>query len=140
MINGAIAGIESALNAVIGAMNKISVTIPDWVPGFGGSNFGINIPTVGFGRIGELEKGGILRKGQKGLLEGKGDEAVVPLEKSEGWLNKLAEKMNGNKKPTQVTVVIEGYDKDKKELAEAVAEEVSKQMADDYDRDRRVFA
>ena len=140
LINGAIAGIESALNAVIGAMNKISVTIPDWVPGFGGSNFGINIPTVGFGRIGELEKGGILRKGQKGLLEGKGDEAVVPLEKSEGWLNKLAEKMNGNKKPTQVTVVIEGYDKDKKELAEAVAEEVSKQMADDYDRDRRVFA
>lgn len=140
LINGAIAGIESALNAVIGAMNKISVTIPDWVPGFGGSNFGINIPTVGFGRIGELEKGGILRKGQKGLLEGKGDEAVVPLEKSEGWLNKLAEKMNGNKKPTQVTVVIEGYDKDKKELAEAVAEEVSKQMADDYDRNRRVFA
>lgn len=140
LINGAIAGIESALNAVIGAMNKISVTIPDWVPGFGGSNFGINIPTVGFGRIGELEKGGILRKGQKGLLEGKGDEAVVPLEKSEGWLNKLAEKMNGNKNPTQVTVVIEGYDKDKKELAEAVAEEVSKQMADDYDRDRRVFA
>jgi TP901 family phage tail tape measure protein len=140
LINGAIAGIESALNAVIGAMNKISVTIPDWVPGFGGSNFGINIPTVGFGRIGELEKGGILRKGQKGLLEGKGDEAVVPLEKSEGWLNKLAEKINGNPKPTQVTVVIEGYDKDKKELAEAVAEEVSKQMADDYDRDRRVFA
>ena len=78
--------------------------------------------------------------GQKGLLEGKGDEAVVPLEKSEGWLNKLAEKINDNPKPTQVTVVIEGYDKDKKELAEAVAEEVSKQMADDYDRDRRVFA
>lgn len=140
LINGAIAGIESALNAVIGAMNKISVTIPDWVPGFGGSKFGINIPTVGFGRIGELEKGGILRKGQKGLLEGKGDEAVVPLEKSEGWLNKLAEKMNGSQKTTQIKIVIEGYDKDKQELADAVAEEVSKRMADDYDRDRRVFA
>lgn len=122
-------------------MNSISVTVPDWVPGIGGRNFGINIPSVGFGRVSRLEEGGILRKGQKGYLEGAGDEAVVPLEKSEGWLNALAKKINGNgKNRPPITININGYNKDKQELADAVAEEVSKRMADDYDRDRRVFA
>lgn len=141
LINNAIGFIESALNAIVGAMNSISVTVPDWVPGIGGRNFGINIPSVGFGRVSRLEEGGILRKGQKGYLEGAGDEAVVPLEKSEGWLAALAEKINGNgKNRPSITININGYNKDKQELADAVAEEVSKRMADDYDRDRRVFA
>lgn len=37
VINGAIKGINSALGGV---------NIPDWVPGFGGKKFGINIPTI----------------------------------------------------------------------------------------------
>ena len=41
-----------------------------------------------------LEQGGVLKKGQVGLLEGKGAEAVVPLEKNTGWLNKIADILN----------------------------------------------
>ena len=141
LINDAIGFIEAGLNAIVGAMNKISVTVPDWVPGLGGSHFGIDIAPVSFGRISKLEEGGILRKGQKGYLEGAGDEAVVPLEKSEGWLTALAEKINGTSKSSQpITININGYDKTKEELADEIADELSKRMANDYDRQRRVFA
>lgn len=43
---------------------------------------GISIP--------KLETGGVLKKGQIGFLEGNGDEAVVPLERNTGWIEKLA--------------------------------------------------
>lgn len=141
LINRAIGFVESGLNAIVGAMNRISVSVPEWVPGIGGSHFGINISPVSFGRISQLEEGGILRKGQKGYLEGAGDEAVVPLEKSEGWLAALAEKINGNgKNRPSITININGYNKDKEELADEIVDEVSRRMANDYDRERRVFA
>lgn len=41
-INGAIALINSAINAI----NGIGVTIPDWVPGIGGQSFSANIPNI----------------------------------------------------------------------------------------------
>lgn len=41
-------------------------------------------------KIPQLEKGGILRKGQVGFLEGKGDEAVMPLERNKYWVNAVA--------------------------------------------------
>jgi hypothetical protein len=48
------------------------------------------IGTISVPQIPQLEQGGVLKKGQVGLLEGKGAEAVVPLEKNMGWLNKIA--------------------------------------------------
>jgi TP901 family phage tail tape measure protein len=34
------------VNGIIGALNKISVTAPDWVPGIGGKTFGFNLSEV----------------------------------------------------------------------------------------------
>jgi len=34
------------INWLISMLNKISFTIPDWIPGVGGRHFGINIPTL----------------------------------------------------------------------------------------------
>lgn len=65
------------LNLFIGALNHIK--IPDWVPKIGG--YGINIPLIP-----KLARGGILEKGQWGLLEGDGAEAVVPLENNKKWI------------------------------------------------------
>ena len=39
------------------------------------------------------KKGGVLKKGQVGLLEGKGAEAVVPLERNTQWISKVAAMM-----------------------------------------------
>ena len=38
--------IIDGINAVIRALNSISIDIPDWVPIFGGKTFGINIPLI----------------------------------------------------------------------------------------------
>ena len=78
-------------NSFISSLNKIQV--PDWVPGVGGK--GINIPLIP-----KLEKGGILKKGQVGLLEGNGAEAVVPLDQNRAWISAVAKDMEssiGNK-------------------------------------------
>lgn len=74
-----------AINAVIGGLNKIR--LPDWVPLIGGK--GINIPLIP-----KLEEGGILEKGQVGLLEGNGAEAVVPLDQNKAWISAVARDMN----------------------------------------------
>lgn len=42
LVNAAISGV----NAIIGAFNKISFNIPDWVPVIGGKSFAFNIPTA----------------------------------------------------------------------------------------------
>ena len=72
------------LNAFIKGLNKVQV--PDWVPGVGGK--GINIPLIP-----KLYKGGVLKKGQLGLLEGSGAEAVVPLENNQRWIAATAASM-----------------------------------------------
>lgn len=43
----------------------------------------------------QMAKGGVLERGQIGLLEGTGAEAVVPLENNRAWLSKVAEDLSG---------------------------------------------
>ena len=42
-IEGMANGVINGINAVIGALNSIHVSIPDWVPGLGGKSFGIDL-------------------------------------------------------------------------------------------------
>jgi phage-related protein len=42
-------GVKGAINAVIGGINSISVDIPDWVPGVGGSHYSPSIPYLARG-------------------------------------------------------------------------------------------
>lgn len=50
-INGIISMFESMINWVVGGLNKISIDVPDWVPGIGGKKFGFNIPEAKFKRV-----------------------------------------------------------------------------------------
>lgn len=73
------------LNTFIRTINKIK--IPDWVPGVGGKS--INLP-----EIAKLSRGGVLKRGEVGLLEGSGAEAVVPLENNKRWISATAQAMS----------------------------------------------
>lgn len=42
-------GVKGAINAVIGGINSISVTVPEWVPGVGGQSYTPNIPYLAHG-------------------------------------------------------------------------------------------
>lgn len=59
------------INGAISALNKINVTIPDWVPGLGGKSFGINIPTIP-----QLYKGTDNWKGGAAIIHDRGGEIV----------------------------------------------------------------
>lgn len=73
----------SLVNSAIGAMNGISVKIPDWVPGMGGKKFGVNIP-----KIPKLAEGGITTGPTFAEIgEGREQEAVLPLSKLDSLLS-----------------------------------------------------
>ena len=76
---GIINGFISAINFAIGIINKIP---------------GVEISKLKKLEVPEMEQGGVLKKGQVGLLEGNGAEAVVPLEKNTGWLTKIADMLD----------------------------------------------
>lgn len=68
-INNVISGVEGAINAVIGGLNTLSIDIPSWVPGFGGSKWGVNINNVSFNRVPQLmAEGGVLRNGGTAIV------------------------------------------------------------------------
>ena len=90
-INAVIAcvnGLISGVNACISGLNKISVDVPDWVPGIGGKKFGFNLSALG--TIPYLAKGGIINSPTLAMVGEAGREAVVPLENNTGWMDKMA--------------------------------------------------
>lgn len=88
VVNGIIRGINKVISIPFNEINKVldklrsidiaGVTPFDWIETF-------NVP-----QIPELARGGVLKRGQVGILEGNGAEAVVPLEKNTRWLDEIA--------------------------------------------------
>jgi TP901 family phage tail tape measure protein len=73
-------GWVKAVNTIIGALNKIKVSIPDWVPGMGGKSFGINLPLAPQVSLPRLEFGGIIpgAPGTAVPMIGHAGERVIP--------------------------------------------------------------
>lgn len=81
-------GVISAINWVLSKINSISVTIPDWVPGVGGTTLGFNIPTIP-----QLAEGGIATSPTLAEIgEGGEPEAVMPLSKLAAMLDEWIRK------------------------------------------------
>jgi hypothetical protein len=59
-INGMIRAIAIGINAVVNGINAIKITIPDWVPVYGGKSWGLNIPTVPTPQIPRLATGAVI--------------------------------------------------------------------------------
>lgn len=85
-MNRVISTVQSAINKGIGFINS-AIRLANKLPG-------INVGTLSKISLPRLAKGGVLEKGQVGLLEGSGAEAVVPLENNKAWLSKVAEDLN----------------------------------------------
>jgi hypothetical protein len=59
-INGMISAMVGGINAVIKGLDSISVTIPSWVPTYGGNSFGVNIPYITAPKIPLLATGAVI--------------------------------------------------------------------------------
>lgn len=81
-INKVFGVIEKSINKGIGLINS-AIKLANKLPG-------ISVGTVSKISLPRLAQGGVLEKGQIGLLEGSGAEAVVPLEHNKAWLSRVA--------------------------------------------------
>ena len=101
VVKGVINGVISLINGAIGAINKLKVDIPDWVPKYGGSTFGVNIP-----KIPTLAEGGVVDGATLAMIGEAGKEVVMPLENNTQWIDKLADKLSakGGSRTTNNTV------------------------------------
>lgn len=84
-MNTVIGLIESSINKGISLINS-AIDLANQLPV-------VNVGKVPKVKLPRLENGGVLEKGQVGILEGTGAEAVVPLERTE-WIDKVADKIN----------------------------------------------
>ena len=84
-INSVLSIVESAINKGIRLINS-AINLANKLPG-------INVGNISQISLPRLEKGGVLKRGQVGLLEGNGAEAVVPLEKNKLWIRQTAKAM-----------------------------------------------
>lgn len=90
-VGGVFGGIEGAVSSLVGSVKGM---VNGVIGGINGAISIINkIPGVHIGRIPRLERGGVLKRGQIGLLEGNGAEAVVPLERNKAWIRAVAKDM-----------------------------------------------
>lgn len=125
-------GFISALNAAISVINAIP---------------GVKISKLDKLDTPQLEKGGVLEKGQVGILEGNGAEAVVPLEKNREWIARVSDEMQnqgigGGSETIGIMKEILSMLQALKEGSENLPEVLTDAMADGlkFDIDNREFA
>lgn len=130
-INAVLGIIEGALNLIPNAING-AIDLINKLPGVSISA----IPTISLPR---LAKGGVLKKGQIGFLEGDGDEAVVPLSQNTEWIDKIADKLNSKmiketaaNEKIEISLNIENFnnysDRDINELTDVLMDRISSRI------------
>lgn len=100
LINGLVGGIVKGLNLVIGALNKIKIDVPDWIPGIGGKTIGFNISTLTAPKIPKLATGTVVPANYGEFLAILGDnkreaEVVSPLSTMKHALKEAMMEMGG---------------------------------------------
>lgn len=102
-IIGILNGLISGINFVIRGLNKISFSIPSWVPGIGGKTFGINIGEIG--KIPYLAKGGTFDNGS--AIVGEAGAELLTLSNGAATVQPLT--TGGNGGHTDITDLLQTY-------------------------------
>ena len=126
------------INGAIGAINKISFTVPEWIPGLGGKTFGASLPKIPY-----LYKGTNFFAGGPAVIHDKGAEIVdlprgtrvIPHDKSLNEAYKMGKNSGKGKSVTiaklaDTIIVREEADIDR------IADELARRLedvSDDYD-------
>lgn len=115
--DGILSGLKTVVNGIIKGINKV-VKVP-----FDGLNKALgkirdakfldiqpfkNLGQVSVPQIPQLYRGGVLKKGQTGYLEGNGAEAVVPLERNKYWIAKVVEELKKQLNISELVNVLKG--------------------------------
>ena len=107
VINGIIWGINQVIKVPFDGLNGILRAIRDInIAGLKPFSWIGEIPVPQIPSIPMLAEGGVLKRGQVALLEGQGDEAVIPLSKNTEWIDKVADRLNDRSEPQNIYYTI----------------------------------
>lgn len=111
VLEGAVNLIIKGINWLISQLNKVSFTLPDWVPVIGGNSFGFNIPSISEISIPRLATGSVIPPNREFLAvlgdNKKETEVVSPLSTIEQALENVMSRM-GSASPQQINLVVDG--------------------------------
>lgn len=125
---GILDGVKAAINTVIDGINNINFTVPDWVPGIGGTTFAPNIQKLAGGT--DFWQGGPVVINEKGgeIVDLPQGSRVIPHDQSV----RTAYSMGARNRNDGITVNIIGTTinngEDIRELARKVAEQIHYEM------------
>ena len=125
---GILDGVKAAINTVIDGINNINFTVPDWVPGIGGTTFAPNIQKLAGGT--DFWQGGPVVINEKGgeIVDLPQGSRVIPHDQSV----RTAYSMGARSRNDGITVNIIGTTinngEDIRELARKVAERIHYEM------------
>lgn len=95
LLEGAVNLIIKGLNWLVSKMNKISFTVPNWVPGVGGKSIGIKIPSISQVKIPRLAQGAVIPPNRE-FMAVLGDQSHGNnLELPEGLLRQVVREESG---------------------------------------------
>ena len=112
-----------ALNIILGGIKNANIfgwKPFDWIQ---------LIPVPEIPMIPMLAQGGVLKKGQMALLEGQGDEAVIPLSQNTEWIDKVADKLSAKQQQYNITINIDKMGQTSEDDIEEFAEQLMEIMA-----------
>ena len=110
-LNRMLSGLTGAINGVINAANRLKFTVPDWVPGIGGKQYGFSLKTVSVPQIPYLAKGAVLPANQPFLAvvgdQKRGTNVEAPLATiQEAVAAVMADHTAGNMAGHEATVAV----------------------------------
>lgn len=118
--NGIIGFLEGAVNLIIQGvnwlikqLNKISIKVPDWVPGLGGKSYGVKIPSVSSVSIPRLAQGAVIPPNREFMAvlgdQKSGTNVEAPLETiKQALIEALRESGNSGGGDINVTLELDG--------------------------------
>lgn len=135
VINGIIWGINQVIKMPLDGLNAILRLIHD-IDIFGLKPFSWigQIPVPQIPSIPMLAEGGVLKRGQMALLEGQGDEAVIPLSQNTEWIDMVANRLKNSGEPQQVyysvNINVDRMNANSEDDIEALADRLMEIMAE----------
>lgn len=111
-INGLITGVVDGMNAVVGAINTLSFTVPRWVPKLGGSTFGFNLGTITAPQIPYLAQGAVIPPNREFMAvlgdQTSGTNIEAPLETIKQAVAEVLAQMGGQDITINETLNLDG--------------------------------
>lgn len=105
VFNGIMIIAESAINFIVRALNKISFSVPDWVPGIGGNSFGFHISEINLPR---LATGAVIPPNREFMAVLGDQKSGYNIEAPEELIRRIVREETAGRSSGNMTMVFEG--------------------------------